>query len=333
MTLKVASAPLRISFLGGGTDYPGYFEESEREGCVIGSSINHYVYVSALDQPPFEEVKFRFTYRKTDAVGSIPEISHPVVRAILTQRQWVRPLNLATMATLPGRSGLGSSSAFTVALIRLMDNLQGAEQSPKQIAQEAVGVERNLLLEAGGYQDQYHSAIGGFRFYNFSSKGVSYSEPISTESELLEISKSLVLVATGKTRNSTLFAEQTTSNLKEVQKLEYGDLLSELTRNTYTRLLASSTPGEKIEVLADAMNVGWGLKKTISGHKSSEVDDLIKIGKLNGAISGKLCGAGGSGFALFIVPRNQITNFAERFNGQDLVFPQLTSLGVSIAEV
>lgn len=333
MTLKVATAALRISFVGGGTDYPSYFNKPDRVGCVIGGTINQYVYVSALDQPPFEEVKFRFTYRKTDAVENIQDISHPVVRTVLTQRQWAKPLNLATMATLPGRSGLGSSSAFTVALIRLMDSLQGANQSPEKIAQEAIRIERDLLMEAGGYQDQYHAALGGFRFYQFSPMGVTYSDPICNENDLSEISKSLVLVATGKERNSTQFAEQTNSGLNNGKSIELGNALSELTGSTYRKLMAAVNSNEKLEVLADAMNLGWELKKRISGHKSTEVDDLITKGKNSGAISGKLCGAGGSGFAVFLVPQKQVAKFAEKFNKVDLIFPKLTSSGVSIADL
>lgn len=332
MTLKIASAPLRISFLGGGTDYPNYFEKSERDGCVIGSTINQYVYISALNQPPFEEVRFRFTYRKTDAVRSIREIDHPVVRTILTERRWTKPLNLATMATLPGRSGLGSSSAFTVALIRLMDDLIGVHQSPHDIAQEAIRIERDLLMEAGGYQDQFHSAVGGFRFYNFTSSGVTYSDPLGSEVDLSEISKSIVLVATGKERDSSYFAEQTSSGLNNSQKLKYGDTLSQLTKDTYNRLLDTADSNEKLLALADAMNSGWELKKSISGHKSDEIDALLTKGKSSGALSGKLCGAGGSGFALFLVPQKKVETFTKNFDQNDLIFPQLTPLGVSIAE-
>jgi D-glycero-alpha-D-manno-heptose-7-phosphate kinase len=331
MVLTVARAPLRISFIGGGTDYPAFFQGSKQPGYVIGGSIDQYVYVSALNQPPFEKVRYRITYRKTDSVRYLADISHPVVRAILTERKWGKPLNLATMASLPGRSGLGSSSAFTVALIRLMDHLQDITNTPFEIAIEAINVEREILKEAGGYQDQLHSAIGGMRLYKFTSTGISYSEPISQEKYLAEISKSLVLVAVGGSRSSSQFATQTTEMLSQPQTFEYCNALSRLTLTTYEKIISATNPNEIIELIAHAMNQGWKLKKLISGHKSDAVDKIITRGIYHGAISGKLCGAGGSGFALFIVPQDLLSNFKANFNEDDMIFPSLTTSGVQIA--
>lgn len=332
MPLTITRAPLRISFIGGGTDYPAFFQGSQEPGYVIGGSIDQFVYVSALDQPPFEAVRYRFTYRKTDAVQRIVDISHPVVRTVLTQRKWTRPLNLATMASLPGRSGLGSSSAFTVALIRLMDELQGVKQTPLEIAHEAIKVERKLLIEAGGYQDQLHSSIGGLRLYKFTKNGISYSEPLVNAQDLGEISKSLVLVATGSTRDSSQFAIQTTENLSQTQTFELSESLSKLTFEAYERIRVARNFMEVIEHLGHAMNQGWTLKKIISGHRPSGVDQIIERGIQQGAISGKLCGAGGSGFALFLVPPERLASFKASFNENDLILPSLIESGVEIAK-
>jgi len=332
MKLTIARAPLRISFVGGGTDYPEFFEYSQSAGCVVGASINQYVYVSCLNQPPFEEVKFRFTYRKTEAVQKISEITHPVLRTVLEQRDWDKPLNLATMASLPGRSGLGSSSAFTVAMVLLMNKLQNRSQNPLEVAMEAIGIERDTLKEAGGYQDQLHSSIGGFRMYQFRPTGITVSEQIGYPEVMSELSNSVVLVATGKGRNSSDFARHAARRMGNARTLELGELLSNLAKETYKQLLTQSDSNLMLSVLASAMNEGWELKKRISGHNSGEVDDLIKKGMQHGAISGKLCGAGGSGFALFLVPVEQLPGFKKHFNHDDLIFPKLTSEGASIVE-
>ena len=170
--MLIAKSPLRISFLGGGSDFPSYFQNSSIGGSVLGTSIARYVYVMIENQPLFEEVKFRVTYRKTDAAQDLESIKHPSVRESLKLRSWTSPLNIATMADLPGRSGLGSSSAFTVALNIALDKMQNRDLALSSkylydLAHRAIMIERIKLNEHGGYQDQFHSVFGGLRRYDF----------------------------------------------------------------------------------------------------------------------------------------------------------------------
>jgi D-glycero-alpha-D-manno-heptose-7-phosphate kinase len=325
---------MRLSFLGGTTDYPEYFHNSSIPGRVLGTTLDKYVYVTVLNQPSFEKVKYRFSWRVTESVSDVHEISHPVLRKLLEKKNWASPLNISTMASLPGRSGMGSSSAFTVSLISVINSLEGSVKlTADELAREAIEIERFDLQEAGGWQDQYHAAIGGFRLYEFRQSGVTYTDEINPHRFQEHLSKSLVLIATGEGRDSKIHAQRTSKNIQNSQMNKYLDRLSELTKNTYDEIISSSSAASAIDALTQGMVEGWELKKKISQHQYGEVDQLLDYGFMKGARAGKLCGAGSSGFAAFIVDPERIENFIQNFPKESIIRVSISTTGQQITYI
>jgi len=332
----ISRAPLRVSFLGGITDYPEYFNQENRFGCVIGATINKWVNVIVLPQPEFESVKFRFTYRITEAVDNHQDIVHPVVRSVLGMKRWKTPLNIATMAQLPGRSGLGSSSSFTVAMLAALRQIESPTQisdSDRDIfAREAVRIEREIIGEVGGFQDQYHAAIGGFRLYKFEKDRVLHSL-IGTEHLREYFSKSLVLIATGGGRDSKFYAGITQNRIRESTRIKLLDSLAALTLHVSMELETAEANPVSLKLLGDAMNEAWKIKIDLSGHESTVIDELIDYGLSKGAMGAKLCGAGGSGFAAFLVDPRKKSDFIRNFPIESVIDVEMTPTGVHSEEL
>jgi D-glycero-alpha-D-manno-heptose-7-phosphate kinase len=324
---------MRLSFLGGGTDFPSYFKNSGEVGRVFGCSIDKYVYVLGTNQPTFEKNRFKFTYRLTEEVNLIENFSHPVVREALRLLEWNTPINLATMASLPGRSGMGSSSAFTVALVALLKKCTNSEISNEEIAETAVKIERDLLNESGGLQDQYHAAIGGTRLYEFTKNKVSYTASISDYEFVKHLSESLFLLPIGGERSSTEFAKKTEHNISKDDTMPLLKQLSSLTSEVYERIESERDPEDALRILAEGMKEGWEIKKRISGSTSDNLDEALDFGLRNGAIAGKLCGAGGSGFAAFIVPADSRSKFQESYREDMLTKINIVNRGVETYEI
>ena len=330
----ISRSPMRLSFLGGTTDYPEYFNDSKIPGRVLGTTIDKYVYVTALNQPSFEKIKYRFSWRFTESATDIQEISHPVLRKLLEKHKWDSPLNISTMASLPGRSGMGSSSAFTVSLVSIINSLSSSEKlSPDELAREAIEIERVDLQEAGGWQDQYHAAVGGFRLYEFRENAVTYSPQINPHGLQEYLSSSLILIATGGGRDSNIHASRTSSNIQMLSMKKYLNQLSALTKFTYDEILSSSSVESAIDSLAQGMDDGWRLKKEISQHQNDEVDQLLDYGVAKGARAGKLCGAGGSGFAAFIVEPDRVASFIKNFPSESVIRASVSPLGEEISVI
>lgn len=324
--LIVAKAPMRISFSGGMTDIPdltNYFQDLD--GHVIGMTINKFVYVSVLPQPEFENIKYRLTYRFAESVSDFNELSHPVVRAILRARNWTVPLNISTMASLPGRSGMGSSSCFTVAFLAALEHFLGFEIEPKDLALEAIRVEREILREPGGLQDQFQTSFGGLRSYHFTKAGTHVSDTYPTEIAN-EVASHLVLVATGRGRDSGVIH----SKIQEIPMDKTLRIMSRMAAISDQLRISLLTSKDYILELASSINESWALKREFEGTSTSSVDELLKYGRENGAIAAKLNGAGQSGFALFVVPRERRVDFIKQFKSTDVVLPEYFSRGVQV---
>jgi D-glycero-alpha-D-manno-heptose-7-phosphate kinase len=305
--MLVSRTPLRVSFLGGGSDYRDFFER--QDGHILGVTIDKYVYVVTLPLPIVAEEKFRFTYRKTESVQTIDDFQHPVMKSTLKYLNWHQPMNFATMGDLPGRSGLGSSSSFTVGLLNLLFEIRGEKKSPNEIAEIAVLIERELLAEPGGLQDQYHASLGGFSTYTFSNSGVT-SQKIDFKPGVREyISDSLVLVPMLQERDSSIYAQKTKDKLiTSVGRLDVAELAN-LALETAERLTCETIPEKALTILADAMNLGWKLKNGLIGSSDDVVSKFVELVMKGGAASAKLCGAGGSGFILALVHPKKMQNF------------------------
>jgi D-glycero-alpha-D-manno-heptose-7-phosphate kinase len=315
----VSKTPLRVSFIGGGSDFENFFNKSV--GCVLGTTINQYVYVSLMPLPVFAEEKFRFTYRVTESVDSVEEFKHPVVKTILSESKNLVPLNISTMANLPGRSGLGSSSSFTVGFLNALSTLENKVVKPEKLAEMAVQIERFKLKEDGGFQDQYHAAFGGLRSYKFEKSGLVDPTRIVKDNEFIRLlSSCLILVPASGPRDSSTFAKKTEKSILEPINFSALERMANLALDTSDYLLNSKiSPEDKLGRLTETVNEGWKLKNELSGNHTNKVEiermieEFIKLG----ARSARLCGAGGSGFILLISAvgkRNDLLRELQDFN-------------------
>lgn len=315
----ISKTPLRISFVGGGSDYKKYFEKSP--GCVIGTTINQYVYVTIMPLPTFADEDFRFTYRITESVKKIEDIKHPVVRSVLMEQESLVPLNMATMANLPGRSGLGSSSSFTVGFLNAISAWGNKNPDALELASEAIRHERIVLKEDGGHQDQYHAAYGGFRSYRFEQDGNVVSKRVDEDGAFASLlSSCLFLVPVSGSRDSVIFAKETEKSISDPHKVKILDQMTGLAMRTSDFLLdMSNSPEEKMQKLLVAVNLGWEMKEEVSGSypNKEHINVLINSFKEMGAKAARLCGAGGSGFVLLISEigqREELSNRLSNYN-------------------
>jgi len=325
----ISSAPLRISYLGGGTDYHSYYMEFG--SIIIGSAINKRVYVFLNELSKIANENIRFTYRKIESVASPSDLSHPVVREALKLYAPNERLNIATFADLPGKSGLGSSSAFTVALLSGIQKYLGNENISKyDLAEDAINLERKILNEIGGIQDQYHATFGNLRTYHFSNLENLISQPFYSDALLDELSAYHYLVYVGSDRDSNTFASQTTHSIMEKKTVKYFHEMKKLAEEGSVELPKMDSAPKIIEKLSDLMNESWNLKKHFGKDVSnSRVDNIIKEGLTNGASAGKLCGAGNSGYVLFLVPESNREKFELRFQNELTLKISLNPQGIS----
>jgi D-glycero-alpha-D-manno-heptose-7-phosphate kinase len=308
----ISRTPMRISLLGGGTDYPDFF--NEYSGCVIGTTINKFVYVSGLPLPDIAEENYRFTYRVTESVQKIQEIKHPVLKNALSLFTEYPRISIATQADLPGRSGLGASSAFTVGLLNLLHSNINSDVSPNNLAQKAIKIEREMLCEPGGLQDQWHAAVGGFKAYSFTAAGVTY-EKVDLDPE----SYTFFLLPFSGMRDSKIDAQKTNLAIQDTHRVKYFLELQHLTLNTLAEM-KNSNSSLTLSKVAEAMREGWKLKTMINPDGASQVlSDLIATGIKSGALAGKLCGAGTSGFILFLVDKEREGFFLQKFETKNLI--------------
>jgi D-glycero-alpha-D-manno-heptose-7-phosphate kinase len=310
--LILTRTPLRVSFLGGGSDFPEFFKDET--GYVFGSAINLFVFTAVLKHSELADNKYKLTYRINESVDQIDELQHPLVREILKKFHSDNAgLHIATLADVPARTGLGSSSAFAVGLINAISVLHSKTLTPIELATSAINIERNVLEEPGGWQDQCHSAFGGLNLFSFKNEAFNKEMEI-TDSNFTELlSEKLILVAAGEARDSGTHAIITTNNLPSVEGKALAREMALIAKQTASSLASRLESNEKIKILANAMNRSWMLKQQLGSIHSEEVSQIIQLGLNNGAISAKLCGAGGSGFVLFILGETSKESFSSNF--------------------
>lgn len=292
----IARSPLRITLGGGGTDLPSYYEQ--REGFLISAAIDKYVYVTL--HKSFEP-GYILKYSKFEKCKEIDEIQHPIIREALKMLN-VREtgLEICSMADIPAGTGLGSSSSFTTALLRALHTMQGNIVSTRTLAEEACEIEMNRLKEPIGKQDQYIASYGGITCMNFHKDGYVWVDPLNISDETLyNLEDNLILYFTGFTHSAgNILKEQ---NDKSKNKNE--DMLKNLdfVKDLGYQSKAALEKGD-LETFADIMNVHWEYKKKRSGGMSnSNIDEWYSLARANGALGGKMIGAGGGGFLMFYV--------------------------------
>ncbi|WP_176086422.1 galactokinase [Martelella sp. HB161492] len=327
----ISKTPLRASFLGGGTDYPSYFHK--QPGAVLGGTIDKFVYIQALPLAHIAEQKYRITYRTTESVDNIDAIQHPVIREGLRHYKWEQPLNIATMSDLPGGTGLGSSSAFTVGLINLLHKMRGIELTRYELARQSIFMEQEILHEKVGVQDQIHAAFGGLSRYEFVGDTISIEPLRVTTSRLTTLNRSLLLVYTGGERRATEVTEEQEKRTRAGDNEAYLREMYEMTRIGAGVLEATGDDVKALQRFGDLLNHGWELKRNLGNTISNaQIDEIYLAGREMGAWGGKLLGAGGSGFVLFMADPELHPAFVERF-GKDRVVPiELVSYGSQVLQ-
>ena len=297
----ITRTPLRISFFGGGTDLPSWFHQNG--GAVLSTSIDKYLFISCRDMPPFWDFKNRFVYgSKTEMVSTIDEIDHPAIREVLRFLKISYGIDMHYNTDIPARSGMGSSSAFTVGLLRALYGMGGKMISDRRLALEAIHVEQDLIGEAVGCQDQIAAAFGGFNHIEFHENGNFEVNPIVLpKRRLQELNDHLVLVYTGVQRIASKIEAEKIKELDQHKK-ELQDIQKYV--GEAIELLNSDVPIEEFGLL---LHETWQRKRKLSIQvTNSDLDTLYETGRKNGAIGGKILGTGGGGFMLFFVrPRDR----------------------------
>lgn len=303
----LTKTPLRISFLGGGTDFPWFFEK--HGGAVISSTIARYIYISCL--PSYDQKTTYLKYSRLEQVTRYEQINHPIFRSVLHDYQ-VPPMDWSVMADIPAGNGLASSSAFTVGLVKAAGLAVGNDLSDVKLGLEAVRFEIDVLREPIGMQDQLASAVGGFNLLQFEpSRRVLRKQLIENSSR---VPFDLVLAKVGAfSRNASKFTKA-----QESLALDNPEAIENLERLRDLTLQAASAIERDPSELARFIRSGWDLKmKTNPSATSAEIEETLKFAFSKGAEAGKLVGAGGSGFVLLLVDKDHTNRLLESFTRRD----------------
>jgi D-glycero-alpha-D-manno-heptose-7-phosphate kinase len=304
----ISRTPYRISFFGGGTDYPAWFKT--HGGAVLATTIDKYCYLTCRYLPPFFEHRIRVVYSNIETVQVAEELKHPAVRECLKLLDVQRGIEIHHDGDLPARSGMGSSSSFTVGLLNALYALKGVVRSKNQLATEAIRVELELMEETVGVQDQVATAYGGFNRIDFLQDGSRTVVPLTlSESRFGELKSHLMLFYTGIMRTASDVAKSYVTDLdrKHIQLKKFGQMVDESVSilNSRGDLLA----------FGELLDEAWHVKKSLSERISSPpIDDVYAEALSAGAVGGKLIGAGGGGFMLFFAPPEAQRRIAQRLH-------------------
>lgn len=297
----ISRTPYRVSFFGGGTDYPAWY--LKEGGAVLSTSIDKYCYISARKLPPFFGEKHRIVWSHIETVSSINEILHPAVRAGLHFLGFTNAegLEIHHQGDLPARSGIGSSSTFAVGLIRALTEMRGQHLSKKEIALKAIELEQQVLKENVGSQDQIAATYGGLNIIQFKVDGSFEVEPVAiTRERVAELEKNLCILYTGSSRLGGEVASKVIAGMRD-RRAELQQM-----RKLVDEAHHVLTGGGSLTKFGEMLHQTWVLKRGLAeGVSNSEVDDIYQIARESGALGGKLLGAGSKGFMLFFCPPEQ----------------------------
>jgi D-glycero-alpha-D-manno-heptose-7-phosphate kinase len=306
--LIISRTPFRVSFFGGGTDYPAWYRS--HGGGVLATTIDKYCYLTCRYLPPFFEHKIRVVYSKIENCHSVEEIAHPAVREILRYCGIDRGVEIHHDGDLPARSGMGTSSSFTVGLLHALYALKGQMPTKSQLAKESIVIEQEILKETVGSQDQVLAAHGGFNHILFDAGGEITVRPVTVSaSRLNELNRHLMLFYTGIRRTAADVAGSYVNGLDD--KDRQFRIIGELTNEGVSVLCGKS----KIALFGELLHNAWQAKRDLSARVSNaDVEEIYKEALSTGAIGGKLLGAGGGGFILFFVPPSKQAKLKRRLN-------------------
>jgi len=323
----ITRTPLRLSFFGGGTDFPEFFKHEG--GAVVSAAINRYSYqiVSEFASRLFD-YSMRISYSRGELVKSVEEIEHPVFRACLKRCGLERDVELHVATDLPAFTGLGSSSSFTVGLLHALHAFKGDRVLPAYLAKEAVYIEREVLGECVGFQDQYAAAFGGFNLIEFPQKGEPRVSHISISLKNLEFLQNNLLLLYTKIKRKAV----------EIEKSKLGAMRSQdvALKRIHEMALESvrlfEAPADlDLMAIGNLLNEAWDLKKSLSAMVTNpEIDEYYLRAKRSGAIAGKILGAGGGGFLLLLAPPETHASIAQSISGHHITHVELGATGSEV---
>ena len=290
----ITKTPFRMSFFGGGTDMPAFF--NEHGGAVISTTFDKYCYVTVRHLPPFFDYTSELVYSRIERVDSIEKIEHPLVRNCIKFLD-MHELRVNYESDLPARTGLGTSSSFAVGLLNAFYALKGKHASKKQLADEAIYVERELCKESGGWQDQIAAAFGGFNRIDFKDNGYKVSPIIISPGRKQRLNDNLLLFFTGFSRFSSEIQKSTEAAIKD-KTAQLKEMLALV--NEAQEVLVNDK--SDLDDFGRLLDTTWRLKRQTGAKISTgSIDELYEKGIKAGALGGKLLGAGGGGFLVFYV--------------------------------
>ncbi len=312
----ISRTPVRISFFGGGTDYPAFY--NRHTGVVLGTTINKYTYVSINTLSEFFEHKIRIGYSKTELVKTLDEIIHPSVRECLRYKKIFGNLDIHIFSDLPAKTGLGSSSSFTIGFLNALYALHGKRTSKQKLAEEGCHIEQNLIKENVGSQDQFHASFGGLNVIEFKENSIQVKPIVISSNKINLLEDHLLIFYTGLTRfASNVVKEQ----IEKTKQTNNDDNLFKMRDMVHTaeNILSSSNESSLVKDFGNLLNESWQLKKKLSSKISNTLIDKAYNAALDaGAYGGKLCGAGSGGFLALFAPkskhadiRNKLKNLLE----------------------
>lgn len=325
----ISKTPYRISFFGGGTDYPKWY--LEHGGEVLGTTINKYCYISCRELPPFFKYKHRIAYSKLESPQATEEIEHDVIREILKYMSIECGMEIHYNGDIPAQSGMGSSSSFTVGLLKALYTFQDKFIGKQELLQKSLFIEQKLLKENVGSQDQCFASYGGFNHIEFQENGQIQVHPVILDSEKLKhLENKLMLIYTGQSRIAHEIAYEQIQNIPR----KYHEL-KDIQQLVQRALEIFRSPNSDFRDFGKLLNETWKLKQSLSKQiTNSTIDSLYEHARQNGAIGGKLLGAGGGGFLLlYVEPENRknlkesLGNYLEipfrfDFSGSEIIFYQ-----------
>ena len=300
--MVITKTPLRISFFGGGTDYPTWV--AEHGGAVLSTTINKHCYITCRPLPPFFDYRYRIRYAEQEFVKTIAEIKHPSVRECLLFTKMKDGIEMQHNADLPAMSGLGSSSAFTVGFLHALYALQGTITSKTQLASDAIHVEQNLLKENVGSQDQVAAACGGFNKIEFSGypQKIQVLPITASSTALATLENCCMLFFTGLSRNASEIAAEQISNIKAKERE-----LTAMREMVDKAMDILNSDESRLPEFGKLLHEAWEIKRGLSARITNQhIDEMYRTAREAGALGGKLLGAGGGGFMLiFAEPEAQ----------------------------
>jgi D-glycero-alpha-D-manno-heptose-7-phosphate kinase len=301
----ISKTPYRISFFGGGSDYPEWFRKEGHYGEVISSTIDKYVYLSIRELYPYFGYRYRMSYSSIEEANNYSDIKHKALRGLIKHFKPKIGLEIHYDGDLPSRSGMGSSSSFTVGAINAYNTLIGRKINKKILALDSINFEQKILKEVVGIQDQISASYGGFNLIYFNSKIFNVKKFDINKNFFRNLNSNLFLVYTGQQRFSN---QVTKSFIEKITKSKKKHILKILEHvKEAKKIIKNKSPDD----FGSLLNETWHEKKELSSIISNEkIDEIYKLGIQNGSLGGKLLGAGNGGFLLFYVPKEKHGKFA-----------------------